>query len=287
VQSFPLFRLRRAARLRWASLQGVTVAKAHFEIARSLANIYRKQIGFDVEHLCVAQTLLPHLWKAGALGGRTFDVLMQRVPIKILHQHLDRAFQLYPRSGTLAEFRAPEWFASAEEEALCAARTVITPNPQIAALFENATLLPWELPVGTAAASGQKRDLIVFLGPTLARKGAYAVRDAFRKIGFPLTIVGSELEDKDFWKGLPVERTTWQRLDWERIHTVVQPSLFEYWPRQLLRAHAAGSQLVISPFCGVEEDHAKGVYHVPFGDANALIKTMETLLPHPGGVLCA
>jgi hypothetical protein len=287
VRSFSLFRLERAARLRWAALRGMTVAKAHFGIAETLAKIYQKHIGCDVEHLCIAQTLLPHLWRAGVLGGRTFDVLMQRVPIQMLQQRLDDAVRRYPQSATLAEFRAPRWFAAAEEEALGAARTLITPHPQIAALFHNATRLPWQMPAATAAGGNQERDLIVFLGPTLARKGAYAVRDAVRKMGFPLTIVGSELEEKDFWKGLPVTRRSLQHLAWERVHTVVQPALFEYWPRQLLRAHAAGSRLVISPFCGIDEDHDQGVYHVPFGDSDALIKIMETLLTIPGGVLCA
>jgi hypothetical protein len=287
VRSFSLFRLERTARLRWAAFRGMTVAKAHFGIAETLAKIYQKHIGYDVEHLCVAQTLLPHLWRAGVLGGRTFDVLMQRVPIHVLQQHLDNAVRCYPQSATLAEFRAPRWFAAAEEEALGAARTLITPHPQIAALFRNPTRLPWQMPAATALSGNQERDLVVFLGPTLARKGAYAVRDAVRKIGFPLTIVGSDLEERDFWKGLPVTRVSLQHLAWERVHTVVQPALFEYWPRQLLRAHAAGSRLVISPFCGLEEDHDNRVYHVPFADAHALIRTMETLLTTPGGVLCA
>jgi hypothetical protein len=221
------------------------------------------------------------------LGGRTFDVLMHRVPIKLLEQYLDDACRLYPQSTTLAEFRAPRWFAAAEEEALSAARTIITPHPQIAALFENVSRLSWNAPAVGAKTSAQKRDLIVFFGPTLARKGAYAVRDVVKNMGFSLTIVGSELEQENFWKGLPVARSTLQGLAWERVHTVLQPALFEYWPRQLLRAHASGSRLVISPFCGIEEDHDRDIYHVPFGDANALAKTMATVLTTEGGVLCA
>src|SRR5262249_53641907 len=131
AHSFPWFRWRRAWTLRRAVARGITVAKAHFDLAQSLAELYRTKIGYDVEHLCVAQSLLPHLWRAGVLGGRTFDVLMQRLPARVLEQQLDEAAQLYPESPTLNEFRAPRWFVDAEEEALNAARRIVTPHAQI------------------------------------------------------------------------------------------------------------------------------------------------------------
>jgi hypothetical protein len=77
-----------------------------------------------------------------------------------------------------------------------------------------------------------------------------------------------------------------QELPWERIHTVVQPALFEYWPRQLLRAHAAGANVVVSPLCGLEENRAAGIHHVPFGDADALAATLAQLVTDQGGFAC-
>jgi hypothetical protein len=130
------------------------------------------------------------------------------------------------------------------------------------------------------------KDLLVFMGPTVARKGAYAVREAIRKTGFRLAVAGAELETANFWSGLPVDRLPPQELPWGRVHTVVQPALFEYWPRQLLRAHAAGANLVITPMCGLEEDHASGIHHVPFGDADALASTLTTLLTTQGDPHC-
>ena len=162
-----------------------------------------------------------------------------------------------------------------------AARNIVTPHPQIAALFKNAVKLPWQTQTAETRSDDKKRDLIAFFGPTLARKGAYAVREAIRRTGLPLTILGSEIEEADFWKGLPVVRTTQQQLQWDRIHTVLQPSLFEYWPRQLLRARAAGCRVVVSPFCGFEEDAASGMYHVPFGDVDVLVAAIQKLQPHP------
>lgn len=276
------FRVRRSLTLRWSVFRGITVAQAHFELARALAKSYERQIDYQAEHLVVAQPLLPHLWCSGALGGRTFDVLMARLPVARLEQQLDVAAQLYPQSKTLLEFRAPRWFAEAEQEALQAARTLFTPHSQIAALYEHAVCLPWETAKTPQNKNGNRRDLLVFMGPTLARKGAYAVREAIRKTGLSLTVLGRDLEEPGFWDNLPVTHMSAPELPWERIHTVVQPALIEYWPRQLLRAHGAGANLVISPLCGVREDPAAGIHHVPFGDSDTLAATLAKLLVRQG-----
>jgi len=282
VQFCSWFRLRRSLALRWSVFRGVTVAKAHFNLAGVLARHYEQQIGHEVEHLCLTQTLLPYLWRAGVLGGRTFDVLMQRLPVASLEQHLETAARLYPQSKTLVEFRAPRWFAEAEQQALKAVRTIFTPHKQIAALYDRAACLPWEAPPPRRNKSLRQRDLLVFMGPTLARKGAYAVREAVKKTGLSITVLGPELEEPGFWHNLPVVRSNASELPWERIHTVVQPALFEYWPRQLLRAHAAGANLVVSPLCGLEEDRAAGIHHVPFGDVDTLAATLGRLVTDQG-----
>jgi hypothetical protein len=289
IRSFAMLRFLRYWTLRCAVSRGITVAKAHFANAEALAKIYEKHIAYDVEHLCVAQTLLPHLWRAGVLGGRSFDVLMYRFPAAILEQHLKNAARLYPQSNTLIEFRAPRWFVDTEEEALQSARRIVTPHAQIAGLFENAFTLPWEEQAPRAGQdyANKQRDLILFLGPTLARKGAHAVREAIKKKGVSLLVLGSELEEPGFWNNLPVTRTDLRKLPWNRVHTVLQPALFEYWPRQLLRAYAAGSHLVISRNCGLAEDHDSGIYHVSFGDSDALVSTMEILLTNRGTPVCA
>jgi hypothetical protein len=285
VESPRCFGLLRSLTLRWTVFRGATVAQAHFELAGVMARFAAQRIGYDVEHLCVAQSLLPHLWRSGVLGGRTFDVFAERLPVAELERQLDAAAQLYPQSGTLAEFRAPRWFAQAEQEALKAARTVFTPHSQLAAVFDRSVRLRWQ-----AAPPGNghhgPRDMLVFLGPTLARKGAYAVREAVKKTGLTLAVAGAELEGPDFWHGMRVVRVDPQELRWERVHTVVQPALIEYWPRQLLCAHAARANLVISPMCGLEEDHGAGIYHVPFGEADALAATLTRLFSAQGALPC-
>jgi hypothetical protein len=285
----PMFRFRRAWTLRRAASRGTTVAKAHFANAEALARMYEKHVVHDAEHLCVAQTLLPHLWTAGALGGRSFDVLMYRFPARILEQHLDNAARLYPQSRTLTEFRAPRWFVEAEEQALQSARRIITPHAQIAGLFHKTCALPWDGQVSRKSRddTNTRRDLIVFLGPTIARKGAHGAREAVKKMGFSLLVLGNELEETGFWKDLPVTSTDLRNVPWHRVHTTLQPALFEFWPRLLLQAHAAGSLLVISPNCGLAEDQAAGIYHVPFGDSDALVSMMEKLVTNRGTPVCA
>jgi len=286
VHSFGAFCLYRSLALRWAVARHITVAKVHFQLAGILAKLYERHLDYQVEHLIVGQTLIPHLWRSGALGGRTFDVLMQRLPVESLEQQLNSAANLYPQSRTLVEFRAPHWFREAERQALNAARTIFTPHPQIATIHERSVCLPWKMPARQNAQPAE-RDLLVFLGPTLARKGAHAVREAMRRTGLVLTVLGHDLEERDFWRDLPVARSSARELPWERVHTVVQPALFESWPRQLLKAHAAGANLVISPGCGIEENHIDGIYHVPFGDADGLSATLITLLKSQGDLVCA
>ena len=42
-----------------------------------------------------------------------------------------------------------------------------------------------------------------FVGPTIARKGAYEVRDAARALDLEVVLLGSELEGAEFWSGDP------------------------------------------------------------------------------------
>jgi hypothetical protein len=284
---FPLwFRVRRSATLRWAVFRGVTLAKAHYDLAAALAGFCVRRIAYDAEHLYVSQSLLPYLWRSGLLAGRTFDVLAQRLPVLAMERLLDEAVKLYPHSGSLAEFRAPRWFAQAEQEALETARTVFTPHAALAGVFDRSVRLSWQEPPKSAG-DHAKKDLLVFIGPTLARKGAYAVREAVKKTGLTLAVAGADLEEPGFWRGLPVIRLSPRTFPWERIHTVVQPALFEYWPRHLLRAHAAGAKLVITPMCGIQEDPESGIHHVPFGDADTLAAILTRLLTTQGDSLCA
>ena len=73
--------------------------------AEHLAVQFAQALHPDVTHLCVSQNLLPWLWRMGAMGGRTFDVLMSA------------------SSGTTID----PLLIRDEEEALKAARRLIIP----------------------------------------------------------------------------------------------------------------------------------------------------------------
>jgi hypothetical protein len=119
-------------------------------------------------HLVVAQTLLPFLWQAGVLGGRTFDVLLTRLPAGVLHARLDAAYARHPASPTLHDFRADAAFMEAERRALTQARRLLTPHHELARLFTHkAVLLEWAWPA--AAPPPVPGTRLLFPASALAR----------------------------------------------------------------------------------------------------------------------
>ncbi|GEM_PF-147005 len=200
----------RAYQSRRLSGQGAARQRALLSFHEKLAAAYAATLTFDITHVTVMQNLLPFLWKSGHLGGRTFDVLMTALPFAHLHRRLDQAASLHPESPTLADFRAPEALVRLETEALRQARNIITPHPEIAALFpEKTELLAWKIPGPVDSApsragglkrgsnSGSKSDAepeskpgthpvekniftIAFPAATVGRKGAYELRAALR-----------------------------------------------------------------------------------------------------------
>jgi hypothetical protein len=257
--------------LRSAGLQGAARRSADLDatgrIARSLARLLTPA----VTSVTVAQSYLPFLWREGHLGGRQVSVLMTRLPMTRLQARLDAAAAAHPEQATLADFRAPAWIAEAEAEALASADRIITPHAEIAGLFgDRAIHLPWEMPVMAprAAVSGRR---IVFPGPTVARKGAYMLRDAAAALGLEVMTLGAELEGPDFWRGV----RTVPAGDWSGVAAVVQPALVEEQPRRLLRALAAGIPVIATPACGLAPQ--PGLCLIPPGDAPALIAALAAV----------
>jgi VanW like protein len=245
--------------------------------ARSLAAALGRQLPYEATHLVVSQTLLPSLWEAGWLGGRTFDVLLTRAPLEVLHRQLDQALRRRPEARLLGDFRAPEALVALEQEALAAAQTLITPHSGLAALFPGrCQKLAWHLPTVAMAWKPGATRTIAFAGPTAARKGAYAVRDAARALGLTVRLRGSELEGSGFWDGVKIERTETLAAWLEGVQCVVQPAIAEDAPRPLLYALAAGAPVLASAACGLEG--LPGAHTVPPDDAPALIAALERVL---------
>ena len=265
--------LWRAVTSRRLGRYGAARLQAQLSAAEALAARLARLLAYDVTDVCVAQSLLPFLWRAGHLGGRQFRVLMTRLPLETLHVRLDAALALHPDRATLGEFRAPEWIAAAEADALAAADQVITPHCEIADLFPGRALrLDWQLPhVQPAPGAGR---VIAFPGPTAARKGAYELRTVARQLDLEVLLLGSELEGEGFWNGV---RTRRAEGDWRReVAAVVQPALVEEKPRPLLAAIAAGVPVIATNACGLAG--LPGVTTVPVGDEGALATAVARLL---------
>lgn len=241
------------------------------QVARSesLANFYGNRISTDTSHLYVAQSLLPFLWRRGDLGGRSFSVFMTRLPLQTLHQRLDALATQFPERKTFKEFRAPGWMSRAESEALAQADQIITPHAPLATLFQHKSqLLNWKM---SAAERPHRGSYIVFPGPSLARKGAFELRDAIQDLDLPLLVLNQTAESDDFWGGVRLlpSRENWLR----QAAVVVQPAFIENNPRLLLRALSAGVPVIATPDCGIAKHPLLTL--VPAGDARQLREEIQ------------
>lgn len=276
--------LQRSIASRRLASQGASRQQILLKFDRQLADCYAAQLNYKILHCVVMQNLLPFLWQDGHLGGRSFDVLMTRLPLFALQERLDRAYQNHPESPTLKDFRVDCTLLESERQALAAARLVVTPHSEIAALFpEKSVLLDWQIPrIQTSPAPG---NAILFPASTLGRKGAYELRQAAQNLGLTLRILGQELEGQNFWNDISVERFRSGQDDrspsdqpqdpLEGVGLVVLPAYVEHRPRLLLRAIAAGIPVIASEACGLGNlSNFEGVITVPTGDASALQKAI-------------
>jgi hypothetical protein len=272
VSSAPVEALRRSLALRRAGGQGAARRSAELEAARRIAARLAKALPPDIASVTVAQSYLPFLWRDGVLGGREVTVLMTRLPMTVLQARLDAAGAAHPLPATLADFRAPAWLAEAEAEALADAVRIVTPHAELAARFgARAVHLPWHSgPRRTRPARPVRR--VAFPGPTVARKGAYALREAALALDLEVMPLGAELEGDDFWRGVRIAPPG----DWTSVDAVVQPALVEDQPRRLLAALAAGIPVIATTASGL--DPQPGLVLLPQGNAEALIAALSGMM---------
>lgn len=268
----------RSYRSRKLAAQGAARQLNLLAMYQALAHSYARRLRFDILHVTVQQNLLPYLWRSGHLGGRTFDVLMNALPMAELQKKLDHAAGLHPNSTTLGDFRADPYLVAAESEALANARRIITPHTEIASLFgERATLLDWEISSATRTAMPKnEKPVIVFPASTVGRKGCYELREAIRAIDVKLITLGPFIEDSDFWNGFDVERGASDWLD--RADLVVLPAFVEHRPRRLLSAAARNIPVIASPECGV--GNVAGVTTVEAGNSERLRSAILNFINH-------
>lgn len=265
--------LHRSIATRHLSPQGQSRQQMLLKFDQQLARSYASQLNYRILHCVVMQNLLPFLWRDGHLGGRSFDVLMTRLPLFALQERLDRAHQNYPESSTLIDFRVDPNLIEAERQALQSARQIITPHTEIAALFpEKTKLLKWQLPL--TETTRDRGNTILFPASTLGRKGAYELRQAARNLRLTLRTLGQNFEGENFWDGVTVEQSPADPLS--GVSLVVLPAHVEHRPRLLLKAISAGIPVIASEACGLS--NLEGAITVPTGDAIALQQAIEQVL---------
>jgi len=233
---------------------------------KKIAMAGAKHIPVESTHLVIAQNLLPFLWQKGVLGGRTFDVLMTRLPIEILQQRLDKAHKSFPESKTLNDFRANETLVELENIALTKARHIITPHKEIAGIFKNkAVILDWALPQKKAIPITRNKK-ILFPASALGRKGAYEIRRLAIELNLSIILSGRATEAEGFWKGVQVEFAGDNIF--ENIGLVVYPTYVEHQPRLLLKALGLGIPVITTTACGLSP--ANNLTIIPIGDYEML-----------------
>jgi hypothetical protein len=219
-----------------------TYLKHDREITRRLAG----QIHFRARHLVIAQAWLPWLDECGALGGRTFDIVMSRYPFAELHRILDAAATEIGESVTISDFRADSELVERESRLLARARRIYTPHHGIATLFPGrAILLAWHKPAATKCGPGKR---VAFLGPTIARQRPDIVRRLAARLDEPLVVFGPIIEP--LWADLPIERRE-KGPGWlEGIGSILHPAI-SHQPRELLEAQASGVAVYATETCGL------------------------------------
>ena len=273
VRQAPLEVLHRSLVSRRLAAQGAARQRALLRLDAALARRFTNAIPAIATHLVISQNLLPFLWRAGVLGGRTFDVMMTRLPLAELQATLDCAHAVHPESRTLADFRADPALLADESAALVAARHWITPHSALARMAgARAIKLDWHLPSAIQRVP-LGRD-ITFPATTLGRKGAYFVRNAARHLGLRVRLGGPIIEDAAFWSSV---KTVASGKSWlSETAVVVLPAWVENQPRRLLQAVAAGIPVIASEACGLED--LPGVTTLRKNDDASLVAALAEMM---------
>jgi hypothetical protein len=238
----------RALSIRFATPKQNNVFEKLLQLDAKIARAAAKKIPVNCTHLVVSQNLLPFLYAEGVFGGRTFDVLMTRLPFEKLHQKLDFAHSLHPESATLNDFRVGSDWVNMENKALNAAQKIITPHSEIAEIFKHKCIkLTWKLPAVTAVEN--RGEAVLFPASAVGRKGAYEFREWLRANPHKVYIAGRKIEAPHFFENLDVHPFDG---DFSKIKMVVYPTHVEHQPRLVLKAISMGIPVLTNAACGLE-----------------------------------
>ena len=253
----------RALKLRFSPKKN-NVFEMILELDKKIARAAANQIPIESTHLVISQNLLPFIYETGFLGGRTFDVLMNRLPIEKLQERLDYAHSKHPESETLNDFRTTSKLANIELIALKKARKIITPHSEIAEMFNNKVeKLNWHIP--SKSIEHLKGNKILFPASAVGRKGAYEIKRLALELNLELMISGRTIEKENFWEKIKVEKF---KGDFNEVGLVIYPTYIENQPRQILKAISKGIPIITTSACGV--DNLENIKIVDLGNYEQL-----------------
>lgn len=239
---------------------------------REIAHSAAKLIPVECTHVVISQNLLPFIYETGALGGRTFDVLMTRLPLEMIHRRLDWAHSIHTQSLTLNDFRAQETLIKQEQNALLNASKIITAHSEIASLFPNKKLkLNWE--IISSEKTKNKGNKILFPASALARKGAYEIKKLAQELNLELLILGNKTEYENFWEDVKVERFY---NNFEDVKAIIYPTYIENHPHQILKLIPKGIPIITTTACGIEKRENLRV--IETGNYTELLESAKEIL---------
>ncbi|MDR6842060.1 VanW family protein [Pseudoxanthomonas sacheonensis] len=247
---------RAKAARRWLLWRGKPLPQARLGGHQLIAGTYARRLGYKDTHLVVPQSVLPFLWLAGELNGRSFDVLMTALPMHEIQRRLDKAFALHPSSRTLSDFRADPTLAEAERSALERARHWITPHAEILRMAGGRALpLPWQRPaLQTTEPRINGKPRVLLPASSLARKGAIELREALTGMSIEALLPPGAEDHADFWRGFRVTCVGSIGEGVDAADIVVLPAWIEHQPRGLLRAIARGKPVIATQACGLPSE---------------------------------
>jgi len=277
IQHATFAALRRSWTQRRLPAQGALRQQVLIEGEAEIARSFAKRIDPTCRHVVVSQNLLPHLWLLGVLGGRSFDVLIERWPMEELQRRLDRAKATHPQSTTLGDFRADPVLVQAEREALAAAGRLVTPHRELAAYFgSRAWLIPWEMPTPLPLTAPTGKPSLFFPASKLGRKGAFELAAALKSgIDAELRFLGAASEGPaDPFAEIPCSRAG--LADLSSAAALVLPAWVEHQPRLALLALASGIPVIATKACGLPTHPC--LHEIAEPDAAALAAVIRSVL---------
>jgi hypothetical protein len=228
-----------------------------------------KEIPLTTTHLVVSQELLPYFLEFGVLGGRTYDVLMTRMPFEQLHKRLDYALQIHTQSTTLNDFRVENNLMTQENKGLNGAQKIVTTHQEIADLFPTKTvLLQFEIDqAGRVVRLPRKKLNILFPSSLLARKGALLLDQLPDISSFNLYVAGKAVEYDQLPQELNAKPFSG---DLNEIDLIISPTYVDHYPILVVEGLRHNIPVITTPASGLDSALHPKLTIVPMGDTKVL-----------------